>query len=104
MPAISRTAASNAGWLAFDGLWKPLTLRTNCRAAAEISSGVTKASLRRRTLMLRHIAGRIILYSELEAKGQLTGDLEPAIACVCWVGEEPSRRNAQPEVMGVVER
>ena len=53
--AISWTAASKAGWLIFDGLWDPLTLRTNCRAAAEISSGVTGASGRRRTLMLRHI-------------------------------------------------
>jgi hypothetical protein len=99
MPAISRTAASNAGWLAFDGLWKPLTLRTNCRAAAEISSDVTRASLRRRTLMLRHISGRIILhFGNSEAEAQFAGDLEPAIACISRVGEEPMWRSPQPEV------
>jgi len=41
--------------------------------------------------------------SELEAKRQLTGDLEPAITRIGWVGEEPSRRSTQPEVMRVVE-
>src|SRR4051812_35845630 len=44
-----------------DGLCVPLTLRTNWRAAAEISSGVTGVSGRRRTLMLRHIVIRAIM-------------------------------------------
>ena len=53
--AISSTARSNACWLAFDGLWKPLILRTNWSAAAWYSSAVGACSGRRRTLMLRHI-------------------------------------------------
>jgi uncharacterized protein len=53
--AISTTAASKASWFTLEGLFIPLTLRTNCNAAAEISAGVTGASGWRRTLMLLHM-------------------------------------------------
>src|SRR6185437_2851757 len=39
--AILSTAARNAASLAFDGLLKPVTLRTNCSDAARTSSSVT---------------------------------------------------------------
>src|SRR2546425_35939 len=42
--AIASTAAKKAASLAFDGLLKPLTLRTNCNAAARISSSVAGGS------------------------------------------------------------
>src|SRR5436309_543122 len=53
--AISSTAARNAASLAFDGLVKPLTLRTNCNEAARISSSVTGGSKLYSVLMFRHI-------------------------------------------------
>ena len=54
--AISSTAPSNAAWLAYDGLLKPVTLRTNCRAAASISSSVAGGSKWYSGLMFRHMA------------------------------------------------
>src|SRR6267142_2092061 len=42
--AISSIAARNAASFAFDGLLKPLNLRTNCNDAARISSSVTGGS------------------------------------------------------------
>ena len=57
--AISSTHASNATRLARDGTRYPLTLRTNCSAAARTSSSVTAASGRRNVLMLRHMDGTV---------------------------------------------
>src|SRR2546430_15293242 len=51
---ISSTAPSNAASCLEVGLLKPLTLRTNWRAAARISSSVATSSAWRRVLMLRH--------------------------------------------------
>lgn len=51
--AISCTAASKAAWFFLEGLRIPLTLRTNCNAAAAISS--CEACDLPRTLMLRHM-------------------------------------------------
>src|SRR2546429_468897 len=51
---ISSTASSKARWLAAEGRWMPLTLRTNCSAAASISSGGAAPSGSRSRLMLRH--------------------------------------------------
>src|SRR5215211_6204528 len=53
--AISSTAAQKATSLAFDGLLKPLILRTYCNAAARISSSFTGGSKLNRGLMFRHI-------------------------------------------------
>jgi hypothetical protein len=52
--AISSTAARNATSLAFDGLLKPLTFRTNCNEAARVSSAVTGGSKLKRVLMFLH--------------------------------------------------
>src|SRR6266513_1521525 len=54
--AISSTATSKAASCRDDGLTNPLTLRTNCLAAARISSSVATTSEWRRVLMLRHMA------------------------------------------------
>src|SRR6266446_3731791 len=49
-------AARNATSLTFDGLLKPLTFLTNCRAAARISSSVTGGAKLKRVLMFLHMA------------------------------------------------
>src|SRR2546423_14365201 len=56
---ISSTAPSNAASCLEEGLLKPLTLRTNWRAAARISSAVATSSAWRRGLMLRHTPATI---------------------------------------------
>ncbi len=53
--AMSSMAAWKAASLAFDGLWKPVIFRTNCREAARTSSGVTGGLKLKSVLMLRHI-------------------------------------------------
>lgn len=53
--ATSSTAAKNTASLAFDGLLKPLTFRTNCSAAALISSSVTGGSKLNSGLMFLHM-------------------------------------------------
>src|SRR3989441_1099014 len=53
--AIASTAARNAASLAFDGLLKPLTFRTNCNEAARTSSSVTGGSKLKSVLMFLHI-------------------------------------------------
>ena len=53
--AISSTAARNAASLAFEGVLKPLTLRTYCNEAARISSSLTGGSKLKSVLMFRHI-------------------------------------------------
>ena len=53
--ATSRTARSNASWLAWDGCVEPDTLRTYCSAAACTSSRVAGGSKLCRVLMLRHM-------------------------------------------------
>jgi hypothetical protein len=42
--------------LAFEGAVEPLTLRTNCKAAARISSVVAGGSKLKSVLMFRHMA------------------------------------------------
>src|SRR6266478_348446 len=56
---ISSTAPSKAVSCLAVGLVKPLTLRTNWRAAARISSSVATSSAWRRVLMLRHTSATI---------------------------------------------
>src|SRR2546426_4085067 len=63
--AISSTTARNAASLAFDGLLKPLTFRTNCNEAARISSSVTGGSKLKSVLMFLHISVTSILANEL---------------------------------------
>src|SRR5947208_8629713 len=63
--AISSTAARNAASLAFDGLLKPLTLRTNCNEAARISSSVAGGSKLKRLLMFLHICVTSMCQSHL---------------------------------------
>src|SRR5579863_897250 len=53
--ATSSIAPRKAASLAFEGLLKPLILRTNCSEAAWISSSVTGGSKLKRILMLRHM-------------------------------------------------
>ncbi len=53
--ATSSTARLNVSSLAFDGLVKPLILRTNCSEAARTSDSVTGGSKLKSGLMLRHI-------------------------------------------------
>ena len=53
--ATSSTAASKAGRLAGEGARYPLILRTNCNAAARISSSPAGCCEERRVLMLRHM-------------------------------------------------
>jgi hypothetical protein len=45
----------NASSFAFDGLVKPLILRTNCSAAARTSASVVGGSKLKSGLMFRHI-------------------------------------------------
>src|SRR5581483_5359285 len=52
---MASTALRKAASLAFEGLWKPLTLRTNCSEAARISSSVAGGSKLKSTLMFLHI-------------------------------------------------
>src|SRR5947209_5110343 len=54
--AIASTAAKKAASLALDGEFMPLTLRTNCNAAARISSSVAGGSKLKRILMFLHIS------------------------------------------------
>jgi hypothetical protein len=53
--AISSTARLNAASFAADGLALPLIFRTNCKAAARISSSVTGGSKLHKVLMFLHI-------------------------------------------------
>src|SRR2546429_7293856 len=48
---ISSTARSNATWLIFEGVLKPLSFRTNCTEALRISSSVAGGSKLKRVLM-----------------------------------------------------
>src|SRR5260221_10582642 len=54
--ATSSTARSNASSFAFDGLVKPLSLRTNWTAEARISSSVAGGSKLNNVLILRHMS------------------------------------------------
>src|SRR6266480_7714223 len=63
--AISSTAARNAASFAFDGLLKPLTLRTNCNEAARSSSSVAGGSKSKRLLMVLHICVTSLCHSQL---------------------------------------
>src|ERR1700687_4581372 len=53
----SAAAQSKPATLAFDGVLKPESLRTNCTAEAWISSSVAGGSKLNSVLMLRHIVG-----------------------------------------------
>ena len=57
------TARKNAASFVMDGLVEPLTLRTNCSAAAWISSSVAGGSKLCSVLMLRH--GACLRYAGL---------------------------------------
>src|SRR5437773_5175392 len=71
--AISSTAATNASSLAFDGLLKPLTLRTNCNEAARISSSVTGGAKLKRILMFLHISFAPMCDRRLDRHAALQG-------------------------------
>jgi hypothetical protein len=53
--ATSSTARLKATSLALEGALKPLSLRTNCKAAARISSSVAGGSKLYKVLMFRHM-------------------------------------------------
>lgn len=53
--AMASTAAVNAASLAREGLLKPLILRTNCSAAARISSSLAGGSVWKSVLTFLHI-------------------------------------------------
>jgi hypothetical protein len=53
--ATSSTARSNAAWLAFEGLLKPLSFLTNCTEAARISASVAGGSKLNKVLMFLHM-------------------------------------------------
>src|SRR5262249_27904718 len=53
--ATCSTARLNAAWFALDGRVNPLSLRTNCRADARISSSVAGGSKLCSVLMFRHM-------------------------------------------------
>ena len=72
--AISSTAARNAASLAFEGLLKPLTFLTNCRAAARISSSVTGGSKLKRVLMFLHTGITSIFHSQRADETRRTAD------------------------------
>src|SRR5690606_4460006 len=57
--ATSSTAASKTASLTFDGLVKPLILRTYCSAAARISSSVAGGSKLKSGRMFLHMGGRL---------------------------------------------
>jgi hypothetical protein len=59
--------------LAFDGLLKPLTLRTNCKEAARISSSVTGGAKLKRILMFLHISFAPMCDRRLDRHAALQG-------------------------------
>src|SRR4029453_13437107 len=77
----SPTARLNAGSFAFDGLVKPLSFRTNCRADARTSASVAGGLKLCRVLMFRHMgapAGHLAT-SALSGKGSVKrGERGPA--------------------------
>src|SRR5215472_1273349 len=75
-PVMSSIAASKASSLAFDGWWKPVIFRTNCREAARTSSGVTGGSKLKRVLMLRHTVG--LQYFALSRQRQVL-EIRPSV-------------------------
>src|SRR5438477_10738783 len=73
------TAASNASAFFVVGSLTPLTLRTNCRAAARISSSPATPSTVRSRLMLRHMTFLLLCERQADARlGQRVGGLEQA--------------------------
>jgi len=60
--ATSSTAERKAASFAFDGLLKPLTFLTNCKAAARTSSSVTGGSKLNRVLMFLHMDAYLNVY------------------------------------------
>src|SRR5438094_3157646 len=66
-------AAWNAASFAFDGLLKPLTLRTNCNEAARISSSVTGGAKLKRILMFLHISFAPMCDRRLDRHAALQG-------------------------------
>ena len=58
--AITATAASNGASVAAVVFCTPLILRTYCRAAASISSGVAPGSSPRSVVMLRHMRPTVL--------------------------------------------
>src|SRR5438270_3044063 len=76
---MSSTARSNASAFAFDGCVKPLSLRTNCRAASRTSASVAGGSKLKSVRMLRHMAsecrsGRLGAVVALDDHGVGGGD------------------------------
>src|SRR5215470_14397422 len=64
---ISSMARSNASSFTFEGLVKPLSLRTNCSEAARISSSVAGGSKWKSGLMFLHMAQGLLQARPLSA-------------------------------------
>ena len=60
---MADTALSKASSVRGDGAVTPLILRTNCRAAASISSGVAGGSKPRKVVMFRHMGRGLVIVS-----------------------------------------
>lgn len=58
--AISAIARSNGSEVRLVGVCTPLTLRTNCRAAASISAEVATGCKPRKVVMFRHISQTLV--------------------------------------------
>src|SRR4029453_13551618 len=82
----SPTARLNAGSFAFDGLVKPLSFRTNCRADARTSASVAGGLKLCRVLMFRHMGAPAgyLATSALSGKG--------SVKLAATFGQRPGRR------------
>ena len=78
MCAISCTARSKVSWFACDGLVVPLTLRTNCSAAAWTSSFVAGGSKLFSGRMLRHMLPSVSQRSKKDTASPVTSTTRPS--------------------------
>jgi hypothetical protein len=87
--ATSSIAVLNASSFAFDGLLKPLILRTNWSEAARISSSFTGGSKLKRVLIFLHI-GCItwLLDEDCIARVAVKDAGETPALCRCTFGEQ----------------
>src|ERR1700733_2845375 len=74
------TAISNWAWLAWEGLVKPLILRTNCSEALRISSSVTGGSKLNSIFMFRHMGTHLWIFRHAGAGLRCLSLYEPAVS------------------------